>query len=67
MRDERPTDGDYRKARQISAGVLIALVGIIVVGDVFEPGPPAIDLPVMVALLLTAAGLLAVDIPGLRR
>lgn len=67
MADEQPDDGDYRTARQVSAGILILLVGVIVVGDLLEPGPPAYDLPVMVALLLTAAGLLAVDIPGLHR
>jgi NAD/NADP transhydrogenase beta subunit len=65
--DERPSGGEYRQARQTVAFLLIVLVAAIVVGDVVRPGPRGIDLPVVVALLLTAAGMLAVDIPGLRR
>lgn len=43
----------------------IGLVGLQVLGAVTRLGPP-IDVPAMVALLATAAGLLAVDLPNLR-
>lgn len=51
----------YRTARQLSAGVLIALVGLIVV----RQDTP--DIGLIGILLVAAAGMLAVDIPGLRR
>ena len=66
MSDEQPTISEYRWARQVSAVLLIGLVVVIVVLDViaddYEVSPT-----VLVPLLLTAAGLLSVDLPGLRR
>lgn len=66
MPDETPSDGEYRAARQWSAGLLTALVVVIVLGDqtgIMRPVEPA----TLFGLLLAAAGLLAVDLPGLRR
>lgn len=54
----------YRQARQAAAILLIALVAVIVIGDMLMDGY-AVDPLVLVPLLLAAAGLLAVDIPGL--
>ena len=55
----------YRWARQVAALALIAVVVVIVVLDVvieaYEVSPP-----VLVPLLLTAAGLLSVDLPRVR-
>ncbi len=63
--DERRAPTDYRWARQVSALLLIAVVVVIVVLDViaddYEVRPP-----VLVPLLLTAAGLLSVDLPRVR-
>jgi hypothetical protein len=65
MGDEHPTATEYRWARQVSAVLLIAVVVVIVVLDVivdeYEVNPP-----VLVPLLLTAAGLLSVDLPRVR-
>ena len=66
MSDEQRAPADYRWARQVSALLLITVVVVIVVLDViaddYEVSPT-----VLVPLLLTAAGLLSVDLPGLRR
>ena len=63
--DEQRAPNDYRWARQVSALLLIAVVVVIVVLDVvvdeYEVSPP-----VLVPLLLTAAGLLSVDLPRVR-
>jgi hypothetical protein len=65
MEDDQPTACEYRWARQVSAVLLIAAVVLVVVLDVivesYEVGPP-----VLVPLLLTAAGLLSVDLPRVR-
>ena len=64
--DEGRAPSEYRWARQVSALLLIAVVVVIVVLDViaddYEVSPT-----VLVPLLLPAAGLLSVDLPGLRR
>ena len=57
---------EYRLARQVSAFLLIAVVVVIVLGDVVSDHYE-VDPLVLVPLLLASAGLLAVDIPGLRR
>jgi hypothetical protein len=57
--DERRAPTDYRWARQVAALLLIAVVVVIV--DEYEVNPP-----VLVPLLLTAAGLLSVDLPRVR-
>ena len=63
--DERRAPNDYRWARQVSALLLIAVVVLVVALDVivdeYEVNPP-----VLVPLLLTAAGLLSVDLPRVR-
>ena len=64
MTDDRHPPSEYRWARQVSAVLLIAVVVLVVVLDVvegYEVGPP-----VLVPLLLTAAGLLSVDLPRVR-
>jgi hypothetical protein len=65
VNDERRAPTDYRWARQVSALQLIAVVVVIVVLDVvtddYEASPP-----ILVPLLLTAAGLLSVDLPRLK-
>jgi len=63
--DERPTASEYRWARQVSAVLLIAVVVVIVVLDVLEDHHE-VSPPVLVPLLLTAAGLLSVDLPRVR-
>ena len=64
MNDEQPTASEYRWARQVSALLLIGLVVVIVVLDViaddYEVSPT-----ILVPLLLAAAGLLSVDLPGI--
>ena len=50
----------------MSAVLLIGLVVVIVVLDVIVDGYE-VSPPVLVPLLLTAAGLLSVDLPSLRR
>ena len=65
MSDDRRPPSDYRWARQVSALLLIGVVVVIVVLDVlvddYDVSPP-----VLVPLLLTAAGLLSVDLPRLK-
>ena len=65
MSDDRRAPAEYRWARQVSAVVLIAVVVVIVVLDViaddYEVSPP-----VLIPLLLTAAGPLSVDLPRVR-
>jgi hypothetical protein len=63
--DERRAPNDYRWARQVSALLLIAVVVVIVVLDVVVD-EYEVDPPVLVPLLLTAAGLLSVDLPRVR-
>lgn len=58
--------GDYRIARQASALLLIALVVVIVLSDSLGIGRQVEPL-ILVALLVAAAGLLAVDLPDLKR
>lgn len=64
--DDERRENEYRTARQLSAGLLIALVVVVVVADQFGIGRP-VEPTTLLALLLTAAGLLAVDVPGLRK
>ena len=65
MTDDRHPPSEYRWARQVAALHLIGLVVVIVAIDVLtddyrlEPG-------ILVPLLLTAAGLLSVDLPRVR-
>lgn len=65
MSDDRRAPAEYRWARQVSAVLLIAVVVVIVVLDViaddYEVSPP-----VLIPLLITAAGLLSVDLPRVR-
>ena len=63
--DEPRAPTDYRWARQVSAVLLIAVVVLIVVLDVIVDGYD-VSPPVLVPLLLTAAGLLSVDLPRIR-
>ena len=65
MSDEQPTSSEYRWARQVSAVLLIAVVVLVVVVDVIVEGYE-VSPPVLVPLLLTAAGLLSVDLPRVR-
>jgi hypothetical protein len=65
MSDERPTASEYRRARQVSAVLLIAVVVVIVVLDVLVDDYD-VSTAVLVPLLLTAAGLLSVDLPRVR-
>ncbi len=62
MSDDRHPPSEYRWARQVSAVLLIAVVVVIVVLDVIVEGYE-VSPPVLVPLLLTAAGLLSVDLP----
>ena len=63
----RPPNGrDYREARHRSAFALVGLVVVIVLADSFHLGSH-VDPLVLSPILLTAAGLLAVDLPGLSR
>jgi hypothetical protein len=63
--DERRAPNDYRWARQVAALLLIAVVVLVVVLDVVVEGYE-VSPPVLVPLLLTAAGLLSVDLPRVR-
>ena len=65
MTDDRHPPSEYRWARQVSAVLLIAVVVLVVVLDVIVEGYE-VSPPVLVPLLLTAAGLLAVDLPRVR-
>ena len=66
MDDEQRPSTEYRWARQVSAVLLIGLVIVIVVLDVIVEGYD-VNPPVLVPLLLTAAGLLSVDLPRVHR
>ncbi len=66
MSDERPTASEYRWARQVSALLLIGLVVVIVVLDIITEGYE-VSPTILVPLLLAAAGLLSVDLPGIGR
>ncbi len=57
---------DYRWARQVSAVLLIAVVVVIVVLDVIADDHE-VRPPVLIPLLLQAAGLLSVDLPRMKR
>ena len=63
--DDRHPPSEYRWARQVSAVLLIAVVVLVVVLDVIVEGYD-VSPPVLVPLLLTAAGLLSVDLPRVR-
>jgi hypothetical protein len=63
--DKGRAPNDYRWARQVAALLLIGLVVVIVVLDVAVEGYE-VSPPVLVPLLLTAAGLLSVDLPRVR-
>jgi peptidoglycan/LPS O-acetylase OafA/YrhL len=63
--DDHRAPNDYRWARQVAALLLIAVVVLIVVLDVIVEGYE-VSPPVLVPLLLTAAGLLSVDLPRVR-
>ena len=65
MSDEQRAPADYRWARQVSALLLIAVVVLVVVLDVIVDGYE-VSPSVLVPLLLTAAGLLSVDLPRVR-
>ena len=66
MSDEGRAPSEYRWARQVSALLLVAVFVLIVVLDVitddYEVSPT-----ILVPLLLAAAGLLSVDLPGIGR
>jgi hypothetical protein len=62
--DEQRAPTDYRWARQVSALLLIAVVVIVVLDVIVEDYE--VRAPVLVPLLLTAAGLLSVDLPRVR-
>ena len=66
MSDEDQAPSEYRWARQVSALLLIGLVVVIVVLDVIADGY-AVSPTILVPLLLAAAGLLSVDLPGIGR
>lgn len=61
-----PPGSEYRAARQAIAVVLVGLVVLIVVVDSLGVGRP-VEPIILGALLLTAAGMVAVDLPALRR
>jgi hypothetical protein len=61
----RYSEGDYRVARQASGFLLIALVVVMVLLDAFRGDFEASPL-VLVPILLTAAAMFAVDVPGIR-
>jgi hypothetical protein len=63
--DEPRAPNDYRWARQVSALLLISVVVLVVALDVIVEGYE-VNPPVLVPLLLTAAGLLSVDLPRVR-
>ena len=65
MSDEHRASSEYRWARQVSALLLVAVVGLIVVIDVWHDDY-RLNPAVLVPLLLTAAGLLSVDLPWVR-
>ena len=66
MSDEGQAPSEYRWARQVSALLLVGLVVVIVVLDVITEGYE-VSPTILVPLLLAAAGLLSVDLPGIGR
>ena len=58
---------DYRIARQRIAYALIALVVVYLLADTFGFSQRPADPLILAGIFMTAAGLLSVDIPGLRR
>lgn len=64
--DRRNDDGDYQTARQSSAGLLVVVAAVIVIADSLGIGR-SVEPLVLFGLLVTAAGLLAVDLPLLRK
>ncbi len=64
MTDDRRPPSEYRWARQVSALLLIAVVVVIVLDGIVEGYD--VNPSVLVPLLLTAAGLLSVDLPRVR-
>ncbi len=66
MADERRNGSSYRAARQTSAFLLIGVVVVIVLADSFGIGRQ-VEPFILVPLLLTAGGLLAVDLRSLGR
>lgn len=65
-REQRPrsTNADYRVARQASGFLLVALVVVMVLLDAFRSDFEASPL-VLVPILVTAAAMFAVDVPGI--
>ncbi len=63
--DERRAPTDYRWARQVSALLLVGVIVVMVVLDALVDDDE-VRPPVLVPLLLTAAGLLSVDLPRLK-
>ncbi len=65
MSGERRAPADYRWARQAAALLLVVLVVVIVAVDVWHDDY-RLNPSVLVPLLLTAAGMLSVDVPRLK-
>ena len=65
MSDERRPSSDYRWARQVAALLLIGVVVVILLLDVLVDDYD-VSTAVLVPHLLTVAGLLSVDLPGLK-
>lgn len=65
MSDDRRPSSDYRWARQVAALLPIGVVVVTLVLDVLADDSD-VSTAVLVPLLLTAAGLLSVDLPGLK-
>jgi hypothetical protein len=63
--DDRRAPTDYRWARQVSALLLIGVVVVMLLLDVLVDGYE-VSPPVLVPLLLTAAGLLSIDLPRVK-
>jgi hypothetical protein len=63
--DDRRAPTDYRWARQVSALLLIGVVVVIVVLDALVDDYD-VSTAVLVPLLLTAAGLLSIDLPRVK-
>ena len=66
MPDEDAPVSDYRRARQGIAVLFAAVAAVIVLLDSVGMGRP-VDPVVLYGLVLASAGLLAVDLPGLKR
>ena len=65
MSDEPRPSADYRRARQVAALLLIAVIVVILVLDVLVDDYD-VSTAILVPLLLTVAGLLSVDLPRLK-